>query len=80
MDVKDIVYTAVMVYINDSDLRIGQAMFNVLHSKHPELADKIRGTENDPFFAVRFDDVRVKNFINTITAWQNQSVTATQSE
>jgi len=30
--------------------REGQAVFNALHSLHPELADEIRTTELDPFY------------------------------
>ena len=31
------------------DWRRGQALFNALHGMHPELADLIRGTADDPF-------------------------------
>ena len=30
--------------------RLGQAMFNHLYSKRPDLADRIRDTELDPFY------------------------------
>jgi hypothetical protein len=30
--------------------RYGQTVFNVMHSMHPELADKFRGTSVDPFY------------------------------
>lgn len=36
--------------IENKRWRAGQAMFNVLHQLHPELANSIRGTENDPFY------------------------------
>lgn len=31
--------------------RKGQAYFNYLYQLHPDVADKIRGTEFDPFYA-----------------------------
>ncbi len=33
----------------NSRLRFGQAVFNYLYQFYPELAEKIRGTEYDPF-------------------------------
>jgi len=31
-------------------LRYGQALFNALHTLHPERANEIRGSRLDPFF------------------------------
>lgn len=30
--------------------RKGQAFFNVLHHMYPEVANKLRGTDKDPFY------------------------------
>lgn len=30
--------------------RVGQAYFNALHQHFPQVADAIRGTDNDPFY------------------------------
>lgn len=63
MDFKELLAEATQLYIDNSSLRIGQALFNTLHANNPELADEIRGTVNDPFFAEKMDDIRVKNFL-----------------
>lgn len=39
--------------------RRGQAYFNGLYEVRPELADEVRGTENDPFM----DDQTVTRFL-----------------
>ena len=31
-------------------LRLGQCFFNTLHETHPDLANSVRGTINDPFY------------------------------
>lgn len=31
-------------------IRIGQSLFNFLHDKNPVLANKLRGTDVDPFY------------------------------
>lgn len=42
---------AVNLYIqNNVDLRYGQALFNVLLERNPDLAEQVRGTELDPFY------------------------------
>ena len=33
-----------------SSLRKGQNTFNYLHQEYPQIADKVRGTESDPFY------------------------------
>lgn len=38
--------------------RRGQALFNALYEVHPELADRVRMTEADPFF----DDAKIEAF------------------
>lgn len=42
--------------------RYGQALFNTLHGCNPELAEQIRGTEADPFYADNPSDERVSEF------------------
>lgn len=44
------------------DLRYGQVLFNVLYEHAPDLADKIRGKEEDPFHATR-NDPRIAKFL-----------------
>jgi len=39
-------------------LRKGQCYFNELYEVEPEIAEIIRGTENDPFY----DDKKIDNF------------------
>jgi hypothetical protein len=33
-----------------NEQRFGQAVFNVLHSMRPDIADELRGTEIDPYY------------------------------
>lgn len=50
------------------NLRWGQAYFNVLCSHDPELADKIRSTQLDPFYS----DKQIPDFLNYIaTHWND---------
>jgi hypothetical protein len=42
--------------------RRGQAYFNALAEQQPEMADRIRGTPDDPFY----DDERIEPFFNRI--------------
>ena len=37
-------------FFDDGDIRYGQHYFNVLHAIRPLIANKIRGTLQDPFF------------------------------
>ena len=43
--------------------RKGQALFNTLVEIYPEIAETVRGTENDPFHR----DERINKFIEFIT-------------
>lgn len=43
-------------------LRYGQAAFNMLHEKRPDIADKIVGTDADPFYIKSTDDKRWLKF------------------
>jgi len=47
-------------------LRIGQCLFNILHEQNPELANFVRGTINDPFYASVYTDTRVRKFYDTV--------------
>lgn len=46
-------------------IRIGQALFNALCVSWPELAEKVRGSEVDPFY----DDTRIDAFIAFVARW-----------
>lgn len=46
------------------DLRVGQAFFNVLYCYYPDIADKIRGTKNDPFY--KEDAVELALFLDLV--------------
>lgn len=48
--------------------RYGQAMFNHLLSVRPELAEKVRGTEKDPFYVSQLADPRWDKFVSFIEA------------
>lgn len=46
-------------------IRVGQKAFNDFAEKYPDLAEKIRGTEFDPFY----DDSKLESFylrVNTL--------------
>lgn len=51
---------------NTPNQRYGQAMFNRLMELYPEIADTVRGTMADPFYATSGNDDRVKRFWDTI--------------
>lgn len=46
--------------------RLGQAYFNVLFKAEPEIADMVRGTEADPFYADDLNDPRVSKFFDAV--------------
>jgi hypothetical protein len=55
-------YTRVREYQEQNpELRRGQALFNVLHDIRPDLAEMVRGTDIDPFYA-QPDDHRIQAF------------------
>ncbi len=71
-------YNDGMVRARDTKERYGQAMFNHLHEVQPELAEKVRGTEMDPFYCssgsvkdlIRPNDSRWDRFVQFIeTNW-----------
>lgn len=42
--------------------RLGQWAFNLLQEIHPEIAEKIRGTDSDPFYV----DAKVPDFLRRL--------------
>lgn len=51
--------------------RYGQAFFNVLAEKRPDISEVIRGTELDPFYQKPDDAVFWKSFTQYIIAnWE----------
>lgn len=53
-------------YLNISDERLGQAYFNALAIAWPEVAETVRGTMGDPFYAESFADPRMQRFFDMI--------------
>jgi len=51
-----------LYYVNNIDLRYGQALFNKLVEMHPEVAEIVRGTTLDPFYWDKAD-VITKDFL-----------------
>lgn len=47
-------------------IRYGQGMFNHLYSVRPELADAVRATDADPFYASSPTDPRFDKFVDFI--------------
>lgn len=46
--------------------RFGQLFFNVLHDVRPDIADKIRATDLDPFFD---DEVQLETLEEVKNSW-----------
>jgi hypothetical protein len=66
----------------ETNERLGQIFFNVLYDIRPEEANKIRGTENDPFFSSDVEDERFINFIvylDTIN-WSSEKAKKNEDE
>ncbi|MCK5788963.1 MAG: hypothetical protein KAH32_08185, partial [Chlamydiia bacterium] len=49
MQVDEILSEADAQRVTQPYLRRGQAFFNIMYERYPELADSIRATEYDPF-------------------------------
>lgn len=47
---------------NRPEQRNGQAMFNLLNTIAPDVAESVRGTENDPFYG----DEKIGDFLLAI--------------
>ena len=67
-DLREKCFSMIKTYPN---LRIGQCLFNILHEQNPELADSVRGTVNDPFYASGYTDTRVRNFYDSVVEIEN---------
>ena len=50
--------------LKHEDYRWGQAFFNALYILHPDVADKIRATDKDPFY----NDKKLTECIEFISA------------
>ena len=53
----------------DADYRPGQAYFNALYEVYPEIADLVRTTDADPFYAHHKSDGRFILFLETISSF-----------
>ena len=54
--------------------RYGQAIFNHLWEVRPDLSEKVRRTDKDPFYIDTLHDPRWDAFVNFIeTNWYNDS-------
>jgi hypothetical protein len=58
--VDEIVVTACETIAKNHFLRYGQALFNTLYERYPELANKITGTDIDPFYK----DTNIDKFLS----------------
>jgi hypothetical protein len=58
----------------DGSERYGQALFNILHSTHPRLANSLLGTDADPFFAESDRDPRLAAFWEKMLDTQSPTV------
>lgn len=47
---------------NENDLRLGQYLFNHLYGYRPDVADKIRGSLDDPFY----NDDKIRAFLERV--------------
>ena len=47
--------------------RFGQSLFNICAQMKPHLAEIVRGTQDDPFYATEVNDPRVRRFLEYIT-------------
>ena len=63
-ELKELCQTATVYIAHNSNLRMGQALFNTLRELHPEIADDVRDSSNncDPFY----DDSKIPAFFNFI--------------
>lgn len=48
---SDYLHRAMMVRFKNPEWRVGQTYFNTLYEMRQHLADEIRGTNLDPFYA-----------------------------
>lgn len=53
--------------MNKTNERYGQAIFNLLCEVNPKLAEKVRGTNMDPFYVTDYsNDERFQRFITFV--------------
>jgi hypothetical protein len=57
-------------------LRAGQLAFNELHRTDPDIANKIRGTMDDPFY----DDTRLARFETKVAALRAASARGSEAK
>jgi hypothetical protein len=56
--------------------RYGQALFNILLDVRPDLAEQVRGTDKDPFYALgNTNDPRLIAFGEFVNAHWNDPIT-----
>lgn len=58
LDTADLIVAAHTAVAEHPEWRLGQAAFNVTYERYPGLADRIRGSDVDPFH----DDARLPQF------------------
>lgn len=51
------------------DWRLGQAYFNALLMIYPEIAELVRGTDADPFYADSVKDPRFQKFYDVVVPY-----------
>lgn len=56
-------------YENNSDERLGQAAFNALYRAWPEVAEEVRSSTADPFYAEKSDDPRYVKFLEKVSEY-----------
>lgn len=56
-------------YSKTIDQRLGQAYFNGLYEIYPEVADVVRGSDSDPFYAETFTDERFDRFFEVVISY-----------
>lgn len=66
MDFYDYLNKVITNNILHPSWRIGQSYFNTLNMDRPDLANRVRGSLNDPFYAEFPTDPRISRFIDFI--------------
>ena len=62
-EINDVVEFAHTIQLKYEEYRWGQTFFNALYRLYPQVADKIRGTDKDPFY----NDKKVSECIEFIS-------------
>lgn len=71
--VDDFYAKARAVLVQQPQWRYGQALFNTLSAVRPELAEQVRGTHVDPFYATKRDVIKLDKFGAWVNArWNDQ--------